>query len=98
MNIIKNLNDLPENIFGFHPEELSSSEKKTAVGKALIELRNITNNLGLKCQLLPSFLTSNILISNLKKDEFQKLIQKFGAENYTNASFGKPFSHLTIPI
>lgn len=98
MNYIKNLDDLPKNIFGFHPEDLSSSEKKTAVGKALMELRNITNNLGIKCQLVPSFLTGNIFISNIKKDEFQKLIQKFGAKNYTNASFGKPFSHLTIPI
>ena len=37
-------------------------------------------------------------ISNIKKDEFQTLLQKFGSENYTNASFGEPFSHLTIPI
>ena len=98
MNIIKDLNDLPPNIFGFSPESLSLAEENTYLGKAIIELQNIRDNLGLKCILIPSFLTGNIIISNIKKDEFQTLLQKFGSENYTNASFGEHFSHLTIPI
>ena len=98
MNIIKDLNDLPPNIFGFSQEGLSLAEENTYLGKAIIELQNIRDNLGLKCILIPSFLTGNIIISNIKKDEFQTLLQKFGSENYTNASFGEPFSHLTIPI
>ena len=100
MNIIKDLNDLPPNFFGFSPDSLSLAEENTYLGKAIIELQNIRDNLGLKCILIPSFLTGNIIISNIKKDEFQTLLQKFGSENYTNASFGKQISFidLTIPI
>mgnify|MGYP003396044481 FL=1 len=98
MNIIKDLNDLPPNIFGFSPESLSLAEENTYLGKAIIELQNIRDNLGLKCILTPSFSTGRISIRKIKKDEFQTLLQKFGSENYTSASFGEPFSHLTIPI
>ena len=98
MNIIKDLNDLPSNIFGFRPEGLSLAEENIYLGKAIIELQNIRDNLGLKCILTPSFSTGRISIRKIKKDEFQTLLQKFGSENYTNASFGEPFSHLTIPI
>ena len=98
MNIIKDLNDLPPNMFGFKPEDFSLAEENTYFGKATIELQNISDNLGLKCILMPSFLTGRIIILKIKKDEFQTLLQKFGSENYTSASFGEPFSHLTIPI
>ena len=98
MTIIKNVTDFPENFFGFHPEDLSPDEKNRPLGKIFIKLQKLRNDLGLKCILIPSFLTGNIIISNIKKDEFQTLLQKFGSENYTSASFGEPFSHLTIPI
>lgn len=100
MNIIKDLNDLPPNIFGFSPESLCLAEKNTYLGKAMIELQNIKDNLGLKCTITPSFLTGRISIWKIKKDEFQALLQKFGSENYKNASFGKQISFidLTIPI
>ena len=100
MNIIKDLNDLPPNIFGFSQEGLSLAEENIYLGKAIIELQNIRDNLGLKCILTPSFSTGRISIRKIKKDEFQTLLQKFGSENYTNASFGKQISFidLTIPI
>ena len=41
MNIIKDLNDLPSNIFGFRPEGLSLAEENIYLGKAIIELQNI---------------------------------------------------------
>ena len=100
MNIIKDLNDLPPNIFGFSPESLSLAEENTYLGKAIIELQNIIDNLGLKCSLVPNRLTNSIGIMNIKEKEFETLIQKFGADNYTSYSFEKPFSfiYLDIPI
>ena len=88
MNIIKDLNDLPPNIFGFSQEGLSLAEENTYLGKAIIELQNIRDNLGLKCILIPGFAFKSISIINIEQDEFQTLLQKFGPENYNNSSFG----------
>lgn len=98
MNIIKDLDDLPPNMFGFYPEGLSSAEENTCVGKTMRELQNIRDNLGLKCILIPSFLTGQINIMKIKKDEFQTLLQKLGSKNYTNAYFGKTISSIVLPI
>ena len=76
MNIIKDLNDLPPNIFGFSPESLSLAEENTYLGKAIIELQNIRDNLGLKCILIPGFAFKSISIINIEQDEnYQPITQ-----------------------
>ena len=97
MNIIKDLNDLPSNIFGFSPEDLSPSEKKTPLGTMFIEIKKVRDKLGLKCRLLPSFLTNTIVCIGITESDFKKLIAEFDPKNYTYTCSGDTrFIHLTI--
>jgi hypothetical protein len=97
MNMLIDIDKLPPNLFGFAPEGLSPAEEKTSLGKTFIELKNIRDKLGLKCTLLPSFLTNSIMCLKITESDFKKLISEFGPKNYRHFILGDIyFIHLTI--